>query len=154
MAAAYTTISACIARLGDRLYQILGVNAGADVSANAHLLAAINDANEKVESYVLPQYPDGLDEPSKLVGPATALAVVALIEGKRRDLLEDADVAFADRAVSYLRDVASGKARIQADGEAELQYETLPEQSEIGSGTNVSAAGDYVGSRHTWFNGL
>lgn len=151
MPAEYLTPAALQQRLGERLAQILDVPADADVSANAVLLAAVADANQQVESYVLPQYPEGLTTPGQLASHAAAIAVVKLLEGRRRDLLMQGDVDLYDRTMAFLRDVATGKARLQPAGETQQDYETVPTQVELGGGTRNADAGEYFGQRNRWF---
>lgn len=125
----YATIPELIARMGVKLYELLNVADGADISANAPLLSAIADANAEVDSYLAGQYALPLPTvPAQLVGYACDIARYKLIAATRIDILTEADQSAFRDAVRYLRDISKGEARLTAPG---AEAFTAAGQSEI-----------------------
>ncbi len=110
-ATAYTTPTKMIAQYGIKLYQVLNVASGADISANAQLLDAIESANSTVDSFIRARYdPSAVSGQQVLINAAGAIAFWLYIVSNRPEMADSAGVAYNNNgnAMRDLRDIKKG----------------------------------------------
>lgn len=139
MPSTYTTVAEMTSRLGERLQQILNVADGADVSANATLLAAIASANGSVDSFLRTRYDLPLTTtPDQLIDAASAIATYNMV-ARRPEIATEADVEFKNDAMRYLRDIASGKASIDIGDDADAT--SIAQSASVRLGSTAESGG-------------
>ena len=105
----YTTPELVVARLPRQVYALLGVDDGADVSADPVLLAAIETANDVVDSYLRGRYSLPLPSVSAaLVSAATDLVKWELVKN-RHDVRSEGDETDFDNAIRFLKETRLGE---------------------------------------------
>jgi len=132
----YVTVSNVETKLGTQLQELLGVADGADVSANARLLQAIDVTNSQIDSYLrgtveLPM----ATVPAELVSHGVALAVWEILQA-RREVITELDRSNRTDAIGYLRDIARDTARLSVDASGSTPPNAAT-SVRIGSGSNL-----------------
>lgn len=113
-ATAYITVSTLTTAYGNAVIARLLSNRsgnkadGADLTANAELLAAIESANARVDSYVKPRYtPSDVSTDASLQDDAMAIAIYTLAKRTRNEISEAHREQYND-AIRHLELVAKG----------------------------------------------
>lgn len=147
---AYATTSDMVTRFGASLYNILGVAAGADITANAALLAELGAADGVIDSYLAGQYDLPLASvPAQLTGMACRIAWYNLVCQRRRDTLSETDRAGYDAAIEYLEKVAKGTARLTVSETEAAGLSELATMGEDLTGTDANG----LSCEQSWFEG-
>ena len=138
---AYATADTMVAAFGDKLQQALSVAAGADVSANAQLLAAIDAANDEADGYLRKRYTVPVTaDTGALVRHCNSLAFYYLLVDTRPELVGDATLARRDNAIGFFKDCAKGLVTFEFEPENRMETINTVETVQLGAATVSSGA--------------
>ena len=132
---AYIDLDYLIATTGNRVYQVLGVANGSDVSADDRALNAVASANARVDSSIRTKYlPADVKDLPDVKNCAVTLAVWALFQC-RPDLEVSIDSqANHQAAIQFLRDVQKGAQK----GGIDLTYKPQDRAEDLGAAAAVN----------------
>jgi phage gp36-like protein len=149
----YATVNDMINRFDKRLYQLLEVTYGSNISSNATLLAALSDANSEVDGYVKTRFTIALPSiPESLTRAACQLALWHVAQ-KRHEVLGPEDERNLEHVEGFLKAIARGDVTLGIISSTEVPLSG--ESDSVQMGTAQSLKDDGVSSTQTesWWKG-
>lgn len=136
--------------LGDQVYALLDVEAGADISANTSLLRAIGVADSVIDDHLRPRYALPIASPNDTLRSIAADIVRLRLIQRRVDVATEEDRKLYEDAMSMLRGIRDGKSLLEFPAQA-ANHDRGSARKVLSSSSATNTDRQQVGGR-AWFD--